>query len=311
MNESENDQEYYGFLEHPSGIVLPKLLRSSISSSLHPSEVGEDNEMEESRGTDGGGDMIYLEKKDRYWDVKEIVHTINETSQQLLNVQSQILNGEDFYVNNLSSISIYNTKNVDASFLDSRNDYSNATTMGSSTATGMGSTIYNNHHRWFSGSLTDLSPYQRKMQLPVSPKKIHPVVRSSTRNATTTTTLLQPTTTNSSKLSAQQPQRRRSTISSLAATTVATPIAKQSMESSHPSTSAAMSTTTNSGQQQPATKDVVSSTMDNQDSKTITSTKTNAVGTPSLTAPAVAKKTERAASPPIRRTTKRRRKATT
>jgi hypothetical protein len=161
MNEIDDTEEQYGILEQPSGIVLPKILRSVIP----PSQLDEEDV-----------DATHWEPKDREWTVEELYHAINQTSQQLLNVQSQILNGEDYYINNLSSISIYNSsKNFDASFLDSRNDGNMAAGTGPSAAVGGGNS---NSHRWFSSSFTDISPYQHSVQRPELPKPVPPILKN-------------------------------------------------------------------------------------------------------------------------------------
>jgi hypothetical protein len=161
MIENDDLEEQYGVLEHPSGIVLPKILRSLIPLSQLDDEEG---------------DSIHWEPKDREWTVEELYHAINQTSQQLLNVQSQILNGEDYYINNLSSISIYNSsKNFDASFLDSRNEGNSIAGTGPSAAVGGGII---SSHRWFSSSFTDVSPYQHTVQRPDLPKPVQPILKS-------------------------------------------------------------------------------------------------------------------------------------
>ena len=162
MSENEDEPEQYGILDHPSGIILPKILRSLIPMDDDENEVSTYNS----------------ESKYRDWTVEELYRAINQASQQLLNVQSQISNGEDYYINNLSSISIYNSsKNFDASFLDSRNEYGNsASGIGPSTSAGMGGN--SNAHRWFSSSLTDLSMYQQTLHRPELPRPVQPITRN-------------------------------------------------------------------------------------------------------------------------------------
>ena len=172
--------DFYGYLKHPSGLILPKILRDQLQQSLH--EKGDEH--------DDSNDTNYEESKicrnqdqnmERYWNVTEIVDVINATTQKIQNVQTQILNGEDYYVNNVTSLSVYNSKNNysdSTTFLDSKTDSTNANNYpsnsnagGNSTTNSYGMNSNNNQHRWFSSSFTNITPYQQTIPYPSIPNK--------------------------------------------------------------------------------------------------------------------------------------------
>jgi hypothetical protein len=195
--------DFYGYLQHPSGVRLPKLVRQHIQRSFEKGSSSEDflggtrnhdtvAQEEEEDDDDNEDDESDYDKliisrsgisRERYWTVTEITDMINRTSQQIENVQSQILNGEDYYNNHVASISVYNTKNNHSdstTFLDSKmdanfiNQYNNNNNISGGTTGhdyGMNSNSNNNsnnstQNRWFSNSFTDLSPYQQVMSYP-------------------------------------------------------------------------------------------------------------------------------------------------
>ncbi len=174
---------FYGYLRNPSGLMLPKVLRDLLQQSLK--ENGEENDrLEDCFDTNLEETKLYRhqsQNKERYWNVSEIIDMINATSQKLQNIQTQMINGEDFYVNNVTSISVYNTKNNysdSTTFLDSKtestssNNYpSSNNTGGNTTTNSYGVSNNNNQHRWFSSSFTNMKPYQQSVPYPTIPRK--------------------------------------------------------------------------------------------------------------------------------------------
>jgi hypothetical protein len=140
--------------------------------------------------------QVYNNNRSKYWSCNEIIDSMNATSQQILNIQQQIMNGEDYYINNNASISIYNiynkNNNYDTTiFLDSKSDITtntgtgsnmigNMNTNSSTNSIGVGasttsmsnnafnntssnSASNNNQYRWFSNSFTNVKRYQKKL----------------------------------------------------------------------------------------------------------------------------------------------------
>ena len=182
---------FYGYLRNPSGLMLPKVLRDQLQQSLK--ENGEGNERREdcfdTNLEENKQSRHQIQDKERYWNVVEIVDMINATSQKLQNIQTQITNGEDFYVNNVTSISVYNSKNNysdSTTFLDSKtestssNNYTSSSNTGGNTTTNShGVSINHNQHRWFSSSFTNMKPYQQSVPYPTIPRKENCAIASS------------------------------------------------------------------------------------------------------------------------------------
>jgi hypothetical protein len=184
--------DFYGYLKHPSGLILPKLLRDQLqqTSSKQNGEENEDITITGSIDTSYEEPTLRchrIQNRERHWTVTEIVDMMNATAQKIQNLQTQIINGEDYYVNHVTSISVYNSKNNysdSTTFLDSKTDVSNShsynypsgsNTGGNATTSshGTSSSSTGNHqqHRWFSNSFTTITPYQQTIPYPIIPRK--------------------------------------------------------------------------------------------------------------------------------------------
>ena len=176
--------DFYGYLKHPSGLMLPKVLRDQLQQSLKENSGGLNNNRPDDSNNDTAYEAIQIcrhqnQNRERYWSVTEIIDMLNATSQKIQNVQTQIINGEDYYVNNVTSISVYNTKNNysdSTTFLDSKTDSTSTNNYPTSSNTGSNATTnsngsLNNQHRWFSSSFTNIKPHEQNIPYPTIPRK--------------------------------------------------------------------------------------------------------------------------------------------